>query len=170
MLPGSINYQDILPVAVPAVARRRRFYPQNGTAFNAAGSSEIRIELPSQNSMLDPIHSYLEFNVTNTSGFNFGADIGGGHIFFDEVSVEQGGRVLARQQAHNRLHAGILSVAQVNDNGAQTESISQFQQAGFDAGAGPAALLAPEDGAGVLLGTVPTNRQHNSNSTANTEV
>lgn len=167
MLPGSINYQDVLPVAVPAIARRRRFYPQNGTSFNFAGSNEIRIELPSQNSLMDPIHSYLEFRVTNTTGFGFGSDIGGGHVHFDEVSVEQGGRVLARQQAHNRLHSGILSVAQTNDNGQWMESISQLQRGCNDPAGGAVAQMTPENGAGALLGTVLSNRQHNSNAQVN---
>ena len=97
-IPASINYQDVLPVAVPAIARRRRFYPQNGTQFDNVGTSEIRVEIGSVNSLLDPAHSYIEFfvrNVTNpaqTCGF----DLGGGHVLFDEVWVEQGGRVLAR--------------------------------------------------------------------------
>ena len=67
-IPKSINYQDVLPVAVPAVARRRRFFPANGTTFNALGSNEIRIEVGSTNALLDPQHSYLEFQITNTNG------------------------------------------------------------------------------------------------------
>ena len=163
MLPGSINYQDVLPVAVPAIARRRRYYPQNGTTFNHQGSSEIRIELPSTNSMMDPQHSYLEFRIQNASGFAFGADIGGGSIFFDEVSVEQGGRVLARQQAHNRLHAGILSVSQTNENGQLMESISEVQRGANDPGGGPQNQMVPVNGAGALLGTSLSNRRHNAN-------
>ena len=167
MLPGSINYQDVLPVAVPAVARRRRFYPQNGTTFNSVGSSEIRIELNSQNSLMDPVHSYLEFRVTNTTGFAFGADIGGGSIFFDEVSVEQGGTVLAKQQAHNRLHAGILSATQTNDSGQLMESVSEIQHGLNDFGGGGANQMVPIQGAGALLGTVLVNRQHNANTQVN---
>ena len=162
-MPGSINYQDVLPVAVPAIARRRRFYPANGTTFNAVGSNEIRIELPSTNALLDPQHSYLEFRVRNVSAFGFGADIGGGSVFFEEVSVEQGGRVLARQQAHNRLHSGILSVAQVNDDGQKMESITEVQRGLNDPGGGGANQITPAQGAGALFGDILTNRQHNSN-------
>ena len=62
-LPSTINFQDVLPLSVPAIARRRRFYPQNGTTFNAGGTNEIRIEIASPNSLLDAGHSYLEFEV-----------------------------------------------------------------------------------------------------------
>ena len=75
-MPKSINYQDVLPVAVPAVARRRRFYPANGTTFNHTGSSEIRIEIGSVNSLLDVQHSYLQFVVKSTGGGAIAPDIG----------------------------------------------------------------------------------------------
>ena len=160
-MPASISYEDVLPVAVPAIARRRRYYPQNGTTFNALGTQEIRIELSSANALLDPLNSYLEFFVfNNNTGQTFGADLGGGHIFFEEVSVEQGGRVLAREQAHNRLHAGILSAAQVSDDGQLSESVTQLQR-GCNSGLGGIAnqmLPAPPgiDGANYA------NRRHNN--------
>ena len=75
-IPASINYQDVLPVAVPAVARRRRFFPVNGTTFNPDGTNEIRIQLNSTNALLDPQHSYLEFEVVNNNAAaTFGFDI-----------------------------------------------------------------------------------------------
>ena len=150
-IPKSINYQDVLPVAVPAVARRRRFYPQNGTSFNAVGTREIRIEIGSVNSLLDPQHSYLEMFVQNTNGAqSIGFDIGGGHVLFDEVRVEQAGRVLAREQAHNRLHAGILSQAQTNYDGQLSESITQQQRGLNQIGGGVLNKRLPiPQGAGV---------------------
>jgi len=160
-MPASISYEDVLPVAVPAVARRRRFYPQNGTTFNALGSSEIRIEVSSSNALLDAHHSYLEFLVlNNNTGQTFGPDIGGGHVFFEEISVEQQGRVLAREQAHNRLHAGILSAAQVNDNGQFGESISQGQRGANSGAGGLAAQIAAV--APGQTGEVYVNRRHNA--------
>jgi len=142
-IPKSIDYNDVLPVAVPAVARRRRFYPQGGASgFNALGTREIRIEIGSVNSLLDVQHSYLEMFAENRSAQTVGFDIGGGHVLFDEVRVEQAGRVLAREQEHNRLHAGILSVAQTNTDGQLSESIGQ-QQRGLNA-AGAAGKIAPE--------------------------
>ena len=133
-IPRSINYQDVLPVAVPAVARRKKFYPVNGTAFNHLGTNEIRVPIHSINSMLDPQHSYIEFFVENNGVRTVAFDLGGAHTFFDEIRVEQGGRVLAREQQHNRLHAAILSVAQVNSDGQLTESTNS--QRGLNSGAG----------------------------------
>jgi len=160
-VPASISYEDVLPVAVPAVARRRRYYPQNGTTFNALGTQEIRIELSSQNALLDAAHSYLEFFVfNNNTGQTFAPDLGGGHVFFDEISVEQAGRVIAREQAHNRLHAGILSSAQVNDNGQYAESVTQVQRGGNDGGGGAGSQMQPC--APALDGDAYVNRRHNN--------
>ena len=162
-IPASINYQDVLPVAVPAIARRRRFYPQNGTQFDNVGTSEIRVEIGSVNSLLDPQHSYIEFFVRNITApaQTCGFDLGGGHVLFDEVWVEQGGRVLARQQAHNRLHAGILSACQVSENGQLTESITQGQR-GLNSGAGGGgAQLAPFPQP-ASTGEQYVNRAHNT--------
>ena len=144
-IPRSINFQDVLPVAVPAVARRKRFFPQGGASgFSRQGTSEIRIELGSVNSLLDPQHSYLEFLVENNSpGATVGFDIGGGHVFFEEVRVEQAGRVLARETAHNRLHAGILSMAQNSYDGQLCESITQNQRGLNDPGGGAANKVLP---------------------------
>jgi len=161
-IPKSIDYNDVLPVAVPAVARRRRFYPQGGASgFNALGTREIRIEIGSVNSLLDVQHSYLEMFAENRSAQNVGFDIGGGHVLFDEVRVEQAGRVLAREQEHNRLHAGILSVAQTNTDGQLSESLGQ-QQRGLNAAGGAAGKIAPE--AIGQTGEVYVNLRHNSDN------
>ena len=159
-IPKSIDYNDVLPVAVPAVARRRRFYPQGGASgFNAQGTREIRIEIGSVNSLLDVQHSYLEMFAENRAAQNIGFDIGGGHVLFDEVRVEQAGRVLAREQEHNRLHSGILSVAQTNTDGQLSESLGQ-QQRGLNAAGGAAGKIAPE--AIGQTGDAYVNLRHNS--------
>jgi len=101
-IPRSINYQDVLPVAVPAVARRRKFYPVNGTTFNFLGTGEIRVPIHSVNSMLDPQHSYVEYFVFNNGARTFGMDLGGAHTMFEEIRLEQGGRVLV-------LNKGVVS-------------------------------------------------------------
>ena len=162
-IPKSINYQDVLPVAVPAVARRRRFFPLGGSAgFNYEGTREIRIEIGSINSLLDPQHSYLEMFVRNDSGGpTLGFDIGGGHCLFEEVRVEQGGRVLAREQEHARLHSGILSMAQVNADGQLNESINQNQRGLNDPGGGIANKVLPIPQAGGVNGDVYANQIHN---------
>ena len=157
-IPKSIDYNDVLPVAVPAVARRRRFYPQGGASgFNALGTREIRIEIGSVNCLLDVQHSYLEMFAENRSAaVNVGFDIGGGHVLFEEVRVEQAGRVLAREQEHNRLHSGILSVAQTNTDGQLSESLGQ-QQRGLNAAGNK---IAPEPIG--LTGEAYVNLRHNS--------
>ena len=160
-IPASINYQDVLPVAVPAIARRRRFYPQNGTTFNPLGSQEIRVQIGSTNSLLDPVHSYLEFFLFNehAGGHSVGLDLGGGHVLFSEIWVEQAGRVLARQDAHNRLHSGILSACQVSENGQLGESVTQGQRGLNNAGGGAVNQLLPA--VPGQEGSVYINRQHN---------
>jgi len=161
-IPKSISYQDVLPVAVPAVARRRRFYPANGTTFNHTGTSEIRIEIGSVNSLLDPQHSYLELFVRNDNGGrSLGFEIGGGHVLFDEVRVEQAGRVLAREQAHNRLHAGILSMTQTSTQGQLTESVTQNQRGLNSRVGGDAGQTTPIGAGGGITGDEYVNTAHN---------
>ena len=159
-MPASINYQDVLPLSVPAIARRRRFFPANGTTFNAAGTNEIRIEISSMNSLLDAQHSYLEFEVVNThaAAATLGFDAGGGAIFFDTVRIEQGGRVLSELQGYNRLHASILDPLQVSWNGKMSESLTQGQR-GCNGGAGAAGAVAPA--AAALNGDTYGNCKHN---------
>tara|TARA_R100000388_G_scaffold94665_1_gene82651 strand:- start:1187 stop:2695 length:1509 start_codon:yes stop_codon:yes gene_type:complete len=161
-IPKSINYQDVLPVAVPAIARRQRFFPQGGASgFNFTGTREIRIEIQSVNALLDPQHSYLEMFVNNTTAQTVAFDIGGGHVLFDEVRVEQMGRVLAREQFHNRLHAGILSQAQTSYDGQMSESINQQQRALNNAGGGVANKVLPIPQGGGVNGDVYALSRHN---------
>ena len=158
-LPSTINFQDVLPLSVPAVARRKRFFPQNGTTFNSAGTNEIRIEIGSPNSMLDVTHSYLEFEVVNNNAAATpGFDLGGGSVLFDTLRVEQGGRVLSELQAYNRLHASVLDPVQVSYQGKMTESVTQGQRGG-NGGAGVAGGFAPA--AAGLNGDTYTNNKHN---------
>lgn len=161
-LPSSINYQDVLPLSVPAIARRRRFYPQNGTSFNVDGTQEIRIQIESPNSLLDAQMSYLEFEVVNnTTGGGaktFGFEQGGGAVMFQTVRVEQGGRVLSEIQAHNRLHATLLDPVQVSSDGKVTESLTQGQR-GFNSIGGFAGAVAPS--AAGLSSLAYANCRHN---------
>jgi len=158
-LPSTINFQDVLPLSVPAIARRRRFFPQNGTSFNSGGTNEIRIEIASPNSLLDVSHSYLEFEVVNNNAAaTFGFDLGGGAILFDTVRVEQGGRVLSELQAYNRLHASIIDPVQVSYQGKMTQSLTQGQRGG-NGGAGVAGAVAVA--AAGLNGDSYSNNKHN---------
>jgi len=158
-LPSTINFQDVLPLSVPAIARRRRFYPQNGTSFNSGGTNEIRIEISSPNSLLDAGHSYLEFEVVNNNAAaTLGFDMGGGAILFDTVRVEQGGRVLSELQAYNRLHASIIDPVQVSYQGKMTQSITGGQR-GANGAAGVAGAVAPA--AVGFGGDTYSNQKHN---------
>lgn len=146
-VPKSINYQDVLPLSVPAISRRRRFFPQNGTSFSYGGSNEIRIEIGSINSLLDTQHSYLEFEVVRSDpaggAQSFGFDTGGGAIMFDTLRVEQGGRVLSEIQSYNRLNAAVLDPCQVSFNGKLTESLTQGQKGLQNFAGGVAGAIGP---------------------------
>ena len=123
-LPKSIDYTDVLPQSVPAVARRKKFYPVNGTAFSAGGTREIRVPIHSTNGMLDPLQSYIEFEVENTSGAHtLGPDIGGGNVYFEEIRIEQGGRVLTKTTNFNRLHSAILAPCKDHNKRKKYDSI-----------------------------------------------
>ena len=65
-LPKSIDYSDVLPQSVPAVAKRKKFYPVNGATFTPAGTREIRVPIHSTNGMMDPLQSYIQFEIRNT--------------------------------------------------------------------------------------------------------
>tara|TARA_R110000803_G_scaffold15315_2_gene42495 strand:- start:216 stop:1709 length:1494 start_codon:yes stop_codon:yes gene_type:complete len=161
-VPSSIDYSNVLPQAIPAIARRRKFYPQNGTSFNFAGSREIRIEIGSVNSLMDASHSYFEFTIENTGAQTFGIDMGGGNCMFKSMRVEQGGRVLTEIQEYNILHSGILNPTQDSFDGQVTSSIINLQRAFNGVGAGPAAITAT-----AAVGqdsTVYGNVRHNSDT------
>jgi hypothetical protein len=59
----NIDYSDVLPQSVPAIQRRRKFYPANGSNFSNLSNKQIRIELSSANALLDPTNSYIEFDL-----------------------------------------------------------------------------------------------------------
>ena len=103
-LPGSIDYSAVLPMSVPAMSRRRKFYPVNGGSFSSQGNSEIRIQISSQNALLDPAHSYLDFSVTNSNAAAaFSPDTGGAAMFFSRLRIEQAGVVLSLIDGNNPL-------------------------------------------------------------------
>ena len=124
-MPSSIDYTDVLPQAVPAVSRRRRFFPSNTSTFSEATTNTIRIDIESPNALLDAQHSYLDFEVFNLAGGaeSFGADVGGAAIFFSSARLEQGGRVICDIQEFQRLHAGIIYPTQMSQDGKASESI-----------------------------------------------
>ena len=113
VLPSSIDYSKVLPLSVPALSKRHKYFPSNGSNFSASGNNEIRIELPSTNALLDPANSYLEFEVLNQSGAQtLGFDIAGAASMFSQVRLEQAGKILCDSQSYNRLHNSVLTMAQ----------------------------------------------------------
>jgi hypothetical protein len=129
-LPKNIDYSDVLPQSVPAIQRRRKFYPANGATFSNKSNKQIRIEVSSANALLDPLNSYIEFDVRNNNGaITFGADIGGGAIFFDTLTIEQGGRVLSKCQEYNKLNSKILAMSQEQLGGKLQDSIKGLTRA-----------------------------------------
>ena len=129
-LPKNIDYSDVLPQSVPAIQRRRKFYPANGATFSNKTNKQIRIEVYSPNALLDPTNSYIEFDVRNTDGaITFGSDIGGGAIFFDTLTIEQGGRVLSKCQGYNKLNSKILAMGQEQLGGKLVDSLKSLTNA-----------------------------------------
>jgi hypothetical protein len=130
VMPSTIDYSSMLPLSIPAMAQRRKFFPSNGSTFSAAGNRQIRIEIGHPSALMDPTHSYLEFAVNNANAVQtFGLDTGGANCFFSSVRVEQGGRLLSYTQGSNRLHSAILSPVQVSSEGVGSESCTEGQRA-----------------------------------------
>ena len=169
-LPGSIDYSAVLPMSVPAMSRRRKFYPVNGGSFSSQGNSEIRIQISSQNALLDPAHSYLDFSVTNSNAAAaFSPDTGGAAMFFSRLRIEQAGVVLSDTQEYNRLVASVLNPVSETGGGRLAGTIRDGTQAGnttapnnvvpFVAGVRRGDRLALSDhGGGVRLAVGATQR------------
>ena len=111
VLPKTLDYTDVLPLAVESKARRRTFFPTNGATFASDGANIIRIDL-SADALLDTQHSYLRFTAsidpTAAAGNSCGFDFAGGHSFIRRLRVEQSGTVLEDIQSYNRLMGAIV--------------------------------------------------------------
>lgn len=135
-MPSTIDYSDVLPMSVPAVSRRRKFYPVNGGDFRAEANSEIRIPIDSTTALLDPAHSYLEFTITNFDpAASLSLDAGGAAMFFSRVRVEQQGKVLSDTQEYNRLVASVINPCTETAGGRLAGSIRDSTPAGQTDGA-----------------------------------
>ncbi|MCP4585697.1 hypothetical protein [Pseudoalteromonas sp.] len=128
-MPSTIDYSRMLPLSIPAMASRRKYFPSNGSTFSRQGNRQIRIEIAHPSALLDPTHSYIELRVANTGAQTFGADLGGANVFFENIRVEQGGKLLSYTQQSNRLHSAILAPVMTNCEGSATESITEGQRA-----------------------------------------
>lgn len=129
VMPSTIDYSRMLPLSVPAMASRRKFFPSNGSTFRRTGNNQIRIEIGHPSALLDPTHSYLQLKLQNTGAQTFGLDMGGTNCLFESIRVEQAGKLLSYTQASNRLHSAVLSPLMVNNGGAATESITEARRA-----------------------------------------
>lgn len=138
-MPSTIDYSTMLPLSIPAMASRRKFFPSNGSTFSRQGNRQIRIEVGHPSALLDPTHSYLEFRVQNTNAAaTFGVDLGGANCFFENVRIEQGGKLLSYTQASNRLHSSILAPVQMSSEGMATAGITELSK-GYN-GAAPSSV------------------------------
>jgi len=143
-MPSTIDYSDVLPMSVPAVSRRRKFYPVNGGEFRAEANSEIRIQIDSTTALLDPAHSYLEFTITNFDpAATLSLDAGGAAMFFSRVRVEQQGKVLSDTQEYNRLVASVINPCTETAGGRLAGSIRDSTPAGQTDAAANAAPYIP---------------------------
>lgn len=128
VMPSTIDYSRMLPLSIPAMASRRKFFPSNGSTFSRQGNRQIRIEIGHPSALLDASHSYLEIRLSNTGAQTFGMDLGGANCLFENIRLEQGGKLLSYTQASNRLHSAILSPVMTNSEGAATEGITESQR------------------------------------------
>ena len=128
VMPSTIDYSRMLPLSIPAMASRRKYFPSNGSTFSRQGNRQIRIEIGHPSALLDPTHSYLEIRVSNVGAQTFGPDLGGANVFFENIRLEQGGKLLSYTQASNRLHSSILAPVMTNSEGAATEGITESQR------------------------------------------
>ena len=128
IMPSTIDYSRMLPLSIPAMASRRKFFPSNGSTFSRQGNRQIRIEIGHPSSLLDTTHSYLELRVSNSGAQTFGLDVGGANCLFENIRLEQGGKLLSYTQASNRLHSAILAPVMTNSEGSATEGITESQR------------------------------------------
>jgi hypothetical protein len=124
VLPKTLDYTDVLPLAVESRARRRTFFPVNGQSFASDGANIIRIDL-SADALLDTQHSYLRFNFTPTTN-KVGMDFSGGHGFIKRLRIEQSGVVLEDINSYNRLMGAIVLPCQSGHDHHKERSITEF--------------------------------------------
>ena len=162
-LPRNANYMDHLPLALPSMAKRRVFFPVNGSSFTATGNNIIRIDLTAE-AFLDTKNSYLSFRFNNTTGQACGIDYGGGYSFIRRLRVEQAGNILTDCNSYNKLMSSILLPCQGDKDNVKSRSVSEAvvrfnnDKANGNATApcpaadlSGASLTTPANGAGLIL-------------------
>ena len=150
VLPKTLDYTDVLPLAVESKARRRTFFPVNGANFVSNAANIIRIDL-SADALLDTQHSYLRFNLTGPAGNNMGIDYAGGHSFIRRLRIEQSGTILEDIQSYNRLMGAIVLPCQSGSDHKATRTLTEAIKGNSAAdgamAVAPAALVASAAGA-----------------------
>ena len=125
VLPKTIDYGDVLPLAVESRSRRRTFFPVNGQEFSSAGANIIRIDL-SADALLDTQHSYLRFNVKTTGAVTAGMDYSGGHGFIRRLRIQQSGTTLEDINNYNRLMGAVVLPCQSGTEHHKERSATEF--------------------------------------------
>ena len=170
VLPKTIDYTDVLPLAVESKSRRRTFFPTNGQTFTDNTNNIVRIDI-SADALLDTQHSYLRFTGTFAAA-TAGIDFAGGHSFIRRLRVEQSGTILEDIQSYNKLMGGIVLPCQCGSDYLKersiTEGVNQNSRAGTVAlFAQPQAAQVTAAGAGVgdalglRTGAALTNNNNN---------
>ena len=157
VLPKTLDYTDVLPLAVESRSRRRTFFPINGATFASDGANIIRIDL-SADALLDTQHSYLRFTFTANTR-SAGIDYSGGHSFIRRLRVEQSGVVLEDINSYNRLMGAVVLPCQSSDEHHKertiTEGVRGLSQTSLGmAGTNLAMVTTPQGG---LQGSQITN-------------
>jgi hypothetical protein len=155
VLPKTLDYTDVLPLAVESKSRRRTFFPNNGQQFVSNAANIIRIDL-SADALLDTQHSYLRFTFTQGAGQTCGIDYAGGHSFIRRLRIEQSGTVLEDIQSYNRLMGAIIlpcqSTVEHKRTRTLTEGIRQDNAVAAPLAMIPAVIAATVAGADNNLG------------------
>ena len=161
VLPKTLDYTDVLPLAVESRARRRTFFPINGQSFASDGANIIRIDL-SADALLDTQHSYLRFTFTAT-GASCGIDTAGGHSFIRRLRVEQSGTILEDVNSYNRLMGAIVLPCQSSNEHNSERGITEgVRSMGSARGAGGASIEYPNMADGMGSARILGGR-HNPN-------
>lgn len=123
VLPKTLDYTDVLPLAVESRSRRRTFFPINGQSFQSGGANIIRIDL-SADALLDTQHSYLRFTMKPTAT-TCGIDYAGGHGFIKRLRVEQSGVVLEDINSYNRLMGAVVMPCMSGEDHKKERSLTE---------------------------------------------
>ena len=103
--PNSLNYDNILPLAIESRSNRREFRANNGQTFSPLNTNHIRIDI-NADSMLDAVNSYLEVDITNGGGANSFLGLAPfGPAFIQRLRIESGGVVIEDIDEYSRLYA-----------------------------------------------------------------